>query len=272
MATTKKENTIETAEPAPAENAVAQESVLSARDRHRQRYRDAYPDMGDDDEAYYNQANANLDELEGFRESNRLLGEAMDAAPLLAGLVLAAKEGENPFTYLAENIGPDMDIRELANDPEFGKKMGEALTKYQDKLAKSEAMRKEVGTNLQQSLTALKDLAAERGMSDEERNALYKKMYGETDEEGNVVEYGIFGNASMGIVPKEVWEAVLKADSYDNDLATASEKARAQALNEKSQNPLRNFNNMPPSLNGSGKARTAEPKKKGGFADWGKEI
>ncbi|MCR4916279.1 MAG: hypothetical protein K6A96_11050 [Prevotella sp.] len=270
METTKKEKAAEEVAMASQQTQQGgQESVLSARDRHRQRYRESYPDMGDDDEAYYAQANANLDELEGFRESNRQLGEAMDAAPLLAGLVLAAKEGENPFVYLAENIGPDMDVRELASDPDFGKKMGDALTKYQKKMAKSEATRQEIGNNFQQTLTVLKDLAAERGMSDEERDALYKKMYGETDADGNVVDYGIFGNASMGIVPKEVWEAVLKADSYDSDMATATEKARAQALNEKSQNPLKKFDNMPPSLNGGGRGRTAEPRRRGGFADWG---
>ena len=111
-----------------------QEAPQSARERYRSRYSAAHPDMNlDDEEAFYTQANANLDELEGFRESNRLLGEAFDKTPLLAGIVLAAKDGENPFTYLAERIGPDMDIRELANNPDFSKKMGEALLAFQAK-------------------------------------------------------------------------------------------------------------------------------------------
>ena len=106
----------------------AEEQPVSARDRYRSRYSEAHPDLNlDDDEAFYGQANANLDELENFRESNRQLGEAMDKAPILAGLVLAAKEGQNPFAYLIENLGPDMDIRDLAENPEFAAQMGEAL-------------------------------------------------------------------------------------------------------------------------------------------------
>ena len=74
------------------------EQPKSARDRYRERYSTADPELNlDDEEAFYTRANENLDELEGFRESNRQLGEAMDKAPILAGLVLAAKNGQNPF-------------------------------------------------------------------------------------------------------------------------------------------------------------------------------
>lgn len=254
MATTKE--TAEGQQPA--------QQPQSARDRYRSRYSAAHPDMNlDDEEAFYTQANQNLDELENFRESNRQLGEAFDKTPLLAGLLAAAKEGENPFTFLAENIGPDMDIRELANDPEFGEKMGQALTKFQEGITKDEAMRKEMGENFQKSVDALKELAAERGMSDEERNALFKKMYGEVDEEGNQVDPGIFGNASVGIVPKEVWEAVLKAQNYDGDIASATEKARASALNDRIQNGKRDFGAPGvPTLGGNGGSRPAQRKNK----------
>lgn len=240
-------------------------AAQSARERYRNRYSAAHPDLNlDDEEAFYGQANQNLDELEGFRESNRQLGEAFDRTPLLAGLVLAAKEGENPFTYLAEQIGPDMDIRELANNPEFGTKMGEALAKYQEKMAEGAKAEKEMGENFQQSMTALKELQQERGLSDEDTQALIKKMFGEAGEDGTVTDYGIIGNASMGIVPKEVWEAVLKAQNYDNDIATATEKARATALNERIQNGKKNFGGGVPSLGGNGRSQAPKPKKDDG--------
>ena len=63
-------------------------AAQSAREHYRNRYSAAHPDLNlDDEEAFYGQANQNLDELEGFRESNRQLGEAFDRTPLLAGLV-----------------------------------------------------------------------------------------------------------------------------------------------------------------------------------------
>ncbi len=240
----------------------------SARDRYRGRYSSAHPDLNlDDDEAFYTQANANLDELEGYRESNRQLGEAMDRTPLLAGLVLAAKEGENPFTYLAENIGPDMDVRELAANPDFDKKMGEALAKFQEKQAQGAKAEKEIGENMGKSFDALKELQGERGMSDEDCIALVKKLFGEVDENGEVVEPGIIGNASKGIVPKEVWEAVLKAQNYDGDIAAATDKARATALNEKVQNNLRDMGGgtgLPAAMPTGGSARGERRKKNDG--------
>lgn len=237
----------------------------TARERYRNRYSAAHPDLNlDDEEAFYGQANANLDELEGFRESNRQLGEAFDKTPLLAGLVLAAKEGENPFVYLAENIGPDMDIRTLAEDAEFGKKMGEALAKYQERLAAGAKAEKEIGENFQQSMDALKQVQAEKGLSDEDAQALVRKMFGETDAEGNVVDEGIIGKAAMGIVPKEVWEAVLKAQNYDADVKAAGEKAAAKALNQRVQNGLKDFGDqVVPNLGGNGGRRRA-PKKDDG--------
>ena len=241
-----------------------QQPPQSARDRYRSRYSAAHPDLNlDDEEAFYGQANQNLDELEGYRESNRQLGEAFDKTPLLAGLVLAAKEGENPFTYLAEQIGPDADIRELANNPEFSKAMGEALAKFQERQAAGAKMQKEAGENFQKSMDALTELQQERGLSDEDRVALIKKLFGEYDEQGNEVDPGIIGNASMGIVPKEVWEAVLKAQNYDNDIASATEKARASALNEKIQNGKKDFAGAGvPSLGSGGAGRRTTPKKK----------
>ena len=234
----------------------------SAKERYRSRYSTAHPDLDmDDEEAFYGRANENLDELENFRESNRQLGEAFDKTPLLAGLVLAAKEGQNPFVYLAEHIGPDMDIRELANNPEFGKQMGDALIKNQEEnaaAAKRDAeSREEIGSNMQQSFKALKELQKENGMSDEDCAALVKKLFGDVDPEtGEVTELGIIGNASKGIVPKEVWQAVLKAQNYDTDIATASEKARATALNEKIQNNLKTLDGPGvPTLRGGSKGR-----------------
>lgn len=245
----------------------AEAAQPSARERYRSRYSAAHPDMNlDDEEAFYTQANANLDELENYRNDNRMLGEAFDRTPLLAGLVLAAKEGENPFTYLAENIGPDMDIRELANNPEFAQKMGDALLKFQqnqDEAGKADAAtKKEIGENMQQTFAALKEIQDERGMSNEECLELVKKMFGERDENGEPVSDGIFGAASRGIVPKEVWEAILKAENYDNDIAAATDKARASALNEKVQNGLKDFGTgLPPSM-GTGGAGRGEKKPK----------
>ena len=251
------------------------EQPVSARDRYRGRYSEAYPDMNlDDEEAFYNQANANLDELEGFRQSSKELGEAMDKAPILAGLVLAAKNGQNPYAYLVENLGPDMDIRDLADNPEFANQMGEALKKFQENQEKAQAKKKEIGENMAKSIATLKEYQAEKGLEDAECVKMIADFFGDYDENGQPVEKPSFmQNAANGIVTKGMWEALFNARHYADDIASATEKARATALNDKVQNGLKNFDAGVPNLSGGGKgAGERKPAKKGGFADWGTEA
>lgn len=260
-------------EQKPAEGAAAVQP--SARERYRSRYGERYPDLNlDDEDAFYGQANQNLDELENLRESNRQLGETFDRVPLLAGLLTAAKEGQNPWAYMVENVGPDMDIRELANNPDFVKTMGEAVTKFQERQNAIKAKQEEIGKNAVKSLQTLKELQQEMGLSDEACIKMANDFFGEFDENGNPVGKDSFmQNAANGIVTKGMWESLVKGRNYDGDIADAREKASAKALNSKVQNGLKGFEGSGvPSL-GSGGARTEEKKtKRSGFADWGKDI
>ncbi len=247
--------------PAVAQEGTQEPPKPTQRERYKSRRREAYPDINEDDEeAYYGQANADLDELEGYRKNNQELADMFDKTPTLAGMLLAAKEGENPFVYLARQAGPDLDIRTLVNDPDFGQKMTEALDKYQDGQLKSKQAQKEMKDNYKTSFDALKQIQQERGMSDEDCLQLVDEFF------ENVVD-----PASKGIVSKETWEAYLKSRNYDADMATAREKAGAQAMNSRMQNPLKKFDdsNIPPSLS-TGGAGAGESKKKrpSFFDDW----
>ena len=240
------------------------------RERYSSRRKEAYPDIPEDDEeAYYGQANADLDELEGYRKSNQELADVFDKTPTLAGMLLAAKEGENPFVYLAEQAGPDLDIRELINDPDFGEKMSQALTKWQDGQLAGTKAKEEMKANYKASFAALKEIQKERGMSDEDCVALVEKLFGNEEEDG------IIGKAARGIVEKETWEAVLKAQNYDSDMASEREKAGARAMNDRLQNPLKKFDDtdMPPTLStgGAGSAEGKKGKKSRFFSDWERE-
>ena len=240
----------------------------TAKERYRSRYSAAHPDLNlDDEEAFYGQANQNLDELESYRQTNKELGEAMDRTPQLAGLVLAARNGQNPFAWLAENIGPDMDIRELANNPEAAKQMGEALIKYQEKMDASKAKEKEIGENVAKSIQTLKELQTERNLADEEMIKLANDFFGEFDENGMPIGKDSFmALASNGIVTKGMWEALINARHYADDVAAAGEKARATALNEKLQNTLQNpGTGLPQAMGTSGRGRgERKPKKDDG--------
>ncbi|UKK52157.1 hypothetical protein L6472_06135 [Prevotella sp. E13-17] len=242
---------------------------LTSKERYRGRYKEKHPDLDlDNEDAFYDQANKNLDELENYRESNDALGKAFDETPLLGGLVMAAKNGENPFVYLAENVGPDMDIRELAKNPDFSKKMGEALQKFMDKQKQGLQARKEQGENMVKSFETLKEIQKERGLSDEQCVKMAKDFFGEVDEDGNPVgKESWMQLASKGVVTKDMWDALFNARNYASDIAAAEERARASALNEKIQNPLRDFNStgLPKSMPSGGAGRgERKPKKDNG--------
>ncbi len=259
-------------QPAGAAGTTTEPPKPSQRERYRSRRQEAYPDVSEDDEeAYYGQANADLDELEGYRRSNKEIADAFDKSPALAGMLLAAKEGENPWVYLAEQAGPDLDIRELINDPEFGEKISQAIGKWQERQLKGQQMQAEIKSNYQASFAALREVQQERNLSDEDCMALIEKMFGKTDDEN---DGGIIGNASKGIVPKEIWEAVLKAQNYDTDIQSARDQASAQALNSRIQNPKKEFDDgMPPTLStgGAGAGEQPQGKKPSFFDDWERE-
>lgn len=69
--------------------------------------------------------------------------------------------------------------------------------------------------------------------------------------------------ASNGIVTKGMWEALFNARHYENDIAAASDKARASALNDKVQNQLSKGGTGLPQSMGTGGGRTSDKGKKG---------
>lgn len=248
----------------------------TAKERYRQRYSESNPDLDlDNEEEFYAQANNNLDDLENYRQANKELGEAFDKTPALGGMVLAARNGQNPFAWLAENIGPDMDIRELAKNPEFATTMGNALTKFMENQEKAKKKREELGNNAIKSLQTLKELQAEMGLSDEQCVKMANDFFGEFDEEGNPIgKESFWYKASNGIVTKGMWESLVKGRNYDDDIKSATDKASASALNTRIQNGLKQFGEPGvPSLSNGGKGGSErKPQKKShGFADWGEE-
>ena len=257
----------------PVEQQTPEQPPQSARDRYRSRYSASNPDLNlDDEEAFYTQANNNLDELESYRQTNKELGEAFDRTPELAGMVIAARNGQNPFAWLAENIGPDMDIRELANNPEFAQTMGDALTKFMDNQEKGRQKKEEIGKNVTKSIQTLKELQNKKSLSDEQCIKMCNDFFGEFDEEGNPVgKESFMYKASNGIVTEGMWESLINGRNYDQDIKTATDKARATALNEKVENGLKSFGTgLPKSLSTSGTGRTPEKKKgSSSFADFG---
>lgn len=232
----------------------------TAKERYRSRYHDAHPDLDlDDEDSFYSQANSNLDELEGFRKNNEEIGKAIDANPLLAGMVVAAREGTNPWVYLAKNGG--LDARKLADNDDFNDAMEKALTEFNDNMESNKRMSETRDKNFAESISALKGVADKRGISMDEAKSNYESFF-------KMVE-----DAENGKVSKETWDAWFNSKSYDADVKSAADKARTQALNEKFRNKVRTPDrDLPPDVGGDQGGKAHQPKKKStSFADFGME-
>ena len=132
-----------------------------------------------------------------------------------------------------------IDIKAALEDEEMGKKVAAQITKFQEKVAEQEKHSQLLDDNLRKSYETLQGL----GLSDEETNDLWGKVF------------GVIQDAEDGNISAETWKLFKNAYSYDADISSAREEAAMQARNEKIQNKVRSSKTeggMPPSLANSG--------------------
>lgn len=229
------------------------QTPVSSRERYTQRYRERFPEMNmDDEEAFYSQAMTDLDDLDSYRKNGEALVGAFNKNRAFAAMMMAAKDGQDPFEWLAENVGAD--ISEMLNDPEYLSKLTEAAKRFHEGQLKSEEARKEGEANLATSIQTLKKIAEEKGMSDDESLAVFSYIYDE-----------ILGNGLKGIVTDETFRMVIDGRNYANDVALAREEGEVAGRNAKITEQLRKetgSGSMPPSLGGTATVHQEAPKKR----------
>mgnify|MGYP002516096913 CR=1 FL=1 len=98
----------------------------SNKERYHNRYREMNPDLDlENEDAFYEFANTNLDELENYRKHNNDLVGTFSKNKAFASMLMAAKNGEDPYEWMAANLGAD--ISELLADPEYAKKVTDSI-------------------------------------------------------------------------------------------------------------------------------------------------
>lgn len=199
----------------------------------------------EDKEARYAAMNEDADVLGEYEESGAALSKMLDNNKWLAAMVLdCARKDMHPLEWMASQ---GIDIKEALEDEELGKKVADQITKYQEQVAEQESHSEELMKNLQKSREALDEL----GLSDDEANELYGKVW------------SVIGDAEDGNISTETWQLFKNAYSYDSDVTSAREEGAMQGRNEKIQNKVRNSasEGIPPSLS-SGSANNAPSKPK----------
>lgn len=234
------------------QKAAAQAAQLSNKERYQGRYKDMYPDLDmTDEEAFYESANSNLDELESYRKHNADLIGTFNNNKAFASMLMAAKNGEDPYEWMAANLGAD--ISELLSDPEYSKKISEAAKKFNETQAKGEASQKEYEANVQNTLAELQKIQQETGWDNEKCYNLASRVY-------DIIDQGL-----KGIITAETFRMVMDGMNYKDDVASARSEGEVTGRNAKIAEQLKKEKKpegMPPSLSTAKGQPTQQPKKK----------
>lgn len=205
----------------------------SRRDRHIERLRKKYPDRKfEDDEEIYGTISDDYDqyeqELGGYREREKSLSDMFAADERSAQFLNDWRNGQDPVVGLVRTFG--MEIKDVLDDPEMQDKIAEANKEYVERLAKSRKLDEEYDRNMDATLETLRQFQSDRGMSDEQIDAVVDFLLG-------IVRDGVMGKFSA-----ETLDMACKAINHDADVASASEEGEVAGRNSKVVETLRKRN------------------------------
>ena len=166
--------------------------VKSRRDQQLERLRKKYPDKKfEDDEEIYGQISDDYDQYEqdlsGYKDREKAMSDMFAADPRSAQFLADMHNGNDPYVGLVKNFG--IEIQDVLDDPEMQEKIAEANKDYVERVAKSRQLDEEYEKNMDASLETLRQFQEERGMSDEQIDAVVDAVL-------TVVRDGVMGKFS----------------------------------------------------------------------------
>lgn len=204
--------------------------VKSRRDQQLERMRKKYPDKKfEDDEEIYGQIYDDYDQYEqdlnGYKDREKAMSDMFSADPRSAQFLADMHNGQDPYVGLVKNFG--VNIEDVIHDPKMQEQIAEANKEYVERVAKSRKLDEEYEKNMDASLETLRQFQEERGMSDEQIDAVVDAVL-------TVVRDGVMGKFS-----KETLAMFVNAINHDSDVASASEEGRVAGRNDKIVEGLR---------------------------------
>lgn len=221
------------------------------------------PDLDvDDEESFYGAINADYDGYEAgenekkqMRDSLDKMLEVFDKHPEAAALYVdLARGGKSVLEYLIERYGDDFKAILEDKDPAKIAKIAQAENKYRSRILSEEELKKESETNLLSSLDLLDEAAAEAGLSDEEKDAVFESFASMIDD------------AIKNKVSKDTWVMIIKGNQHDKDVASAIEEGEVRGRNTRIAEKVRKpAERVPPTL--GGQAPAVQRRRLGGILD-----
>lgn len=225
----------------------------SKRDIVIERLRAKYPDSpleGDEDifemidtdysanESREAERKANNDKLSNLFMKNPRFGAFF--------MELLNSEDADPGIVFVKHFGKD--ILSSTDDEESMQKIIEANEEYANRMKRNEELAEEQKSNLENSEPVLKAFQEEKGLSDDEMNALIDDICNGAS------------NIFMGIFTSDVLESAWKSKNYDTNIAQAEMEGEVRGKNEKI-NELKKKTTVPEGIPASvvGKNKVQEP-------------
>lgn len=240
---------------------IENETVMSSRDRLRDRYAQKYPDRDfsseDSANAIDDEVIAELEsydaEIQGYRDNDKKIKDLFNSDPRSGRFLVSwASGGGNPIGYLIDIFGPE--LLDALQSEEGKAKIVESTNKFLERKAQEEAGETERMANYEQSIADLSAFADEKGLSDEQAIAIFEKV--------NQIGFDVI----EGKYTRESYEMAYNAMNYAADVETARKEGEVAGKNQKIEEKLAKVEkpiDMPPTVGGQGASvpETA-PKKK----------
>jgi hypothetical protein len=232
------------------------EAPLKNSDKFKQRIKKANGDKDfADDEAFYEKASAELDNLEKYRnnnmEANKALMEIFDAEPEVAEVLKDMVKGASFREAIARHFAPD-ELMPGEGDPdeEGWKRNAESRSK---KLAENEETNKKRAENDDFTMKEIKDFAKDNNLEPDKAEEILGKIGEELD------------NVYSGKISRNFLNLMYKGFNHEDDVKNAEATGKIAGKNEKIEIKKENkpVGDGLPSIKGGG----AIPKE-AGKKDW----
>lgn len=221
---------------------------MTKKEEFMKRFAEKYSDIDiTDEDLYYDQANRLMDDYENYENATKNLIEALDGNEEFMEMLSQActQEDFDPVVWMVEHRG--LDLQEAVSNPDYAAVIAKAHSKYIEEESRKRDIDDEMRRNLPISIQAIDEKSKELGMDDEQKNAVIARM----------LQMG--EDMVKGILSAQLFELLVKGDSFDRQLEEALERGRQEGLNTKIEEHLRHVNTAP--LNVSPTQKTLKPQR-----------
>ncbi len=203
----------------------------SRRAKHLERMRKKHPDKKfEDEEEIFGQISDDYDQLEQenttMREHEQDFSDLFSSNPRSARLMMEWKDGKDPVSALVRIYGKD-EILAAIEDPARLEAIEKANMDFAERVSKEKEYKAQYEKNFRESAEAVDAWAQEQGISE-----------ADIDRIGTALAE-ICSNFIVGRFTPETFQMVMKAQSYDADVANARDEGTIAGKNTKIRENLR---------------------------------